>query len=91
MRAYRSEMNALELGEVEAFARGNKGFELCFTSLQKFVMNRIAEDDFEPQAILVEKAVLNRDWSQLSRESGSEGRRQLQQRLRALVDALIKA
>jgi tRNA(Met) cytidine acetyltransferase len=88
---YRSEMNALEFGEVKAFARGNKGFELCFTSLQKFVMSRIAEDDFEPQAILVEKAVLNRDWSQLSRESGSEGRRQLQQRLRALVDALIKA
>jgi tRNA(Met) cytidine acetyltransferase len=88
---YRSELSPLELGEVEAFARGNKGFELCFTSLQKFVMNRIAEDDFEPQAILIEKVVQNRDWSQLSRESGSEGRRQLQQRLRRLVDALIKA
>ena len=88
---YRSELSPLELGEVEAFARGNKGFELCFTSLQKFVMNRIAEADFEPQSILIEKIVQNRDWSQLSRESGSEGRRQLQQRLRALVDALIKA
>ena len=88
---YRSELSSLELGEVEAFARGNKGFELCFTSLQKFAMNRIAEGDFEPQAILVEKVVQNRDWSFVSRESGSEGRRQLQQRLRALVDALIKA
>ncbi|TNF90780.1 MAG: tRNA(Met) cytidine acetyltransferase [Gammaproteobacteria bacterium] len=88
---YRYEPAELELQEIEAFASGNKGFELCFASLQRFVMGCIARGADSPDRLLVEKAVQNRDWRLLERESGSDGRRQLQQRLRLQVDALRKA
>ncbi|MDH3219148.1 MAG: GNAT family N-acetyltransferase [Gammaproteobacteria bacterium] len=81
----------LEQQEVEAFAGGNKPFELSFASLQKYVMGCIARSSLPPDRLLIEKAVQNRDWKLLERESGAEGRRQLQQRLRRLVEALMKA
>jgi hypothetical protein len=51
----------------------------------------IAQSSVEPDGLLVEKAVQNRDWALLERESAAEGRRQLQQRLREQVDVLFKA
>lgn len=84
-------LNELERREVEAFAFGNKGFELCFVSLQKFCMRRVAQSPDCPDELLIEKAILNRPWRQLEREQGSEGRRQLQKRLRRLVEAQLKA
>ena len=88
---YQTSINALEELEIEAFARGNKGFELCFASLQKWVMQEIARSSVHPDSLLIEKAVQNRNWDLLERESGTEGRKALQQRLRGLVDALLKA
>jgi tRNA(Met) cytidine acetyltransferase len=88
---YEAGVDELEQNEIEAFTAGNKGFEICFASLQKYVMQCIARSSIEPDRLLVEKAVQNRDWKLLERESGSEGRRQLQQRLRGLVAALRKA
>jgi tRNA(Met) cytidine acetyltransferase len=84
-------INALEQQEIEAFARGNKGFELCFVSLQKYVMCSVARTAVDCDALLIEKAIQNRDWRLLERESGAEGRKQLQRRLRVQVDALLKA
>jgi tRNA(Met) cytidine acetyltransferase len=77
--------------EVEAFARGNRGFELCFASLQKWAMQRVARSSNVSDRLLIEKAIQNRNWDLLARESGSEGRKTLQQRLRGQVDALLKA
>ena len=88
---FSAQLNELELREVEAFACGNKGFELCFFSLQRFVMQRVAQSQTEPDRLLVEKAIQNRDWRKLQRQSGSEGRKQLQKRLRGLVEAELKA
>ncbi len=88
---YNASIDPLEQQEIEAFAYGNKGFELCFASLQKFVMQCIALSTQDSDNLLVEKAVQNRSWEMLERESGSEGRKQLQQRLRSQVDELLKA
>ena len=88
---YQTSTSALEKLEIEAFARGNKGFELCFASLQKWVMQEIARSSVHPDNLLIEKAVQNRNWDLLERESGAEGRKTLQQRLRRLVDALLNA
>jgi tRNA(Met) cytidine acetyltransferase len=87
---FQASFNALEQGEINAFAQGNKGFELCFASLQKYVMHRIARSRHEPGALLIEKAVQNRNWKLLERESAEEGRKQLQHRLRGQVEALRK-
>jgi len=87
---FQAPLNALEQGEIDAFAQGNKGFELCFASLQKYVMHRVARSRHEPGALLIEKAVQNRNWKLLERESAAEGRKQLQQRLRGQVEALRK-
>ncbi|MEM7563739.1 MAG: GNAT family N-acetyltransferase, partial [Pseudomonadota bacterium] len=84
-------LDRLEISEVEAFARGNKGFELCFSSLQKFVMREISRGNTDPDRLLIEKAVQNRDWNQVRNRVGSDGKKQLQTRLRQLVDELIKA
>jgi tRNA(Met) cytidine acetyltransferase len=83
-------LDELEQGEINAFAQGNKGFELCFASLQKYVMHCIAHSRHVPGTLLIEKAVQNRNWELLERESAEEGRKQLQQRLRGQVEALRK-
>lgn len=88
---FRVASGEFEDDEIEAFTAGNRGFELCFASLQKYVMNRIAQSAADPDRLLVEKAVQNRAWEQLDRDSGRAGRRQLQRRLRELVDALAEA
>jgi len=87
---YQTTLSGPEQLEIEAFASGNRGFEICFASLQKYVMQRVAQTLFEPDTLLIEKAVQNRAWNLLERESGAEGRRQLQRRLRGLVDDLRK-
>jgi len=83
-------LDELEQGEINAFAQGNKGFELCFASLQKYVMRCIARSRHVPGTLLIEKAIQNRNWELLERESAEEGRKQLQQRLRGQVEALRK-
>lgn len=88
---YEATLGVLEQHEVEAFTAGNRGFEICFASLQKYVMHCLARSSVDPDPLLIEKAVQNRDWKLLERESGAEGRKHLQQRLRGLVDALRKA
>jgi len=85
-----AQLNELEQREIDAFARGNKGFELCFVSLQKYVMHCIARSCDDPGTLLIEKAIQNRNWGLLERESGAEGRKQLQRRLRGQVEALCK-
>jgi tRNA(Met) cytidine acetyltransferase len=87
---FRTSIDELEQQEIEAFARGNRGFELCFASLQKWVMQRVARSSDESDSLLIEKAIQNRSWDLLERESGAEGRKTLQQRLRRQVDALLK-
>lgn len=81
----------IERADIEAFCDGNKGFELCFASLQPWVMACIACAEDAPDPLLIEKAVQNRSWDLLDRSSGCEGRRQLQRRLRGLVAGLGKA
>jgi len=88
---YEASLNDLEQGEIEAFAHGNKGFELCFVSLQKFIMQRVAQSVCRCDNLLIEKAIQNRGWDLLEREAAGEGRKQLQKRLRSLVEAELKA
>lgn len=87
---FHADPSRLEVDEIEAFARGNRGFDLSFASLQKFVMWRIARSDGDVDPLLIEKAVQNRDWSLLVRETGADGRKQLLRRLRRLVEAQLK-
>ena len=91
LAAYRADGGQLEDDDVVAFTSGHRGFELCFASLQKYVMERIARAETAPDPLLIEKALQNRPWERLARESGAEGRRQLLRRLRAQVAALDKA
>ena len=81
-------LSDLEAREIDAFTRGHKGFEFCFASLQRYVMQRVADTSTEIDPLLVEKALQNRPWKRLPRASSNEGRKQLQQRLRVLVEAL---
>ena len=87
---YKSTMSEMDLSEVQAFANGYKGFELCFGSLQSYVMQKIAglPDDVDIHPWLIEKVVQNRDWSQLDRYGAVAGRKQAQQKLRDLVKSL---
>jgi len=89
--AYQARLNQHEQREIEAFAHGNRGFELCFVSLQQFCMQLVARSSACPDRLLIEKAIQNRHWRQLEREHGGEGRKQLQKRLRRLVEAGLKA
>ena len=86
--AYQYEPDTIEESDIEAFCDGNKGFELCFASLQPFVMQGIARSCHLPDPLLIEQAVQNRGWHRLERHHGAEGRRQLQQRLRVLINDL---
>ena len=87
---YKSSFSSMEADEVDAFIHGHKGFELCFASLQHFVMQSIAADLKIPKIHpwLVEKAVQNRDWARLSNYSTTPGRKQKQQKLRELIGNL---
>ena len=85
MTRFAADLTPLERREVDAFARGNKGFEFCFVSLQRFVMERIVCSQGTVDDLLISKAVQNRPWQRLLRAGGDEGRRQLLGRLRQLV------
>ncbi|MCP4331253.1 MAG: tRNA(Met) cytidine acetyltransferase [Gammaproteobacteria bacterium] len=88
---YEAALSDLEQDEIEAFARGNKGFESCFVSVQKFIMRCVAQSvEQSPRyfdSLLIEKAIQNRDWNRLEREPSAKGRKQLQNCLRRLVEA----
>jgi len=87
---FKSTMTSMEKDDVDAFILGHKGFELCFASLQPFVLQSIASssDNFEMHPWLIEKAVQNRDWTRLSDCSTVKGRKQKQQKLRELIGEL---
>ena len=85
MARFDADLTALEREEIDAFARGHKGFEFCFASLQRFAMERVGRIPGPVDALLIGKAIQNRHWERLERESGDLGRRQLQNRLRALI------
>jgi tRNA(Met) cytidine acetyltransferase len=88
---FHSTMSKLDLDEVQVFACGHKGFELCFGSLQRYVMQKIASlpGDACIHPWLIEKAVQNRDWNRLDRYGAMAGRKQAQQKLRDLVKSLL--
>jgi tRNA(Met) cytidine acetyltransferase len=87
---YTAIMSEMDLAEVRVFAAGHKGFELCFGSLQRFVMQSIADlpvgSEIHPW--LIQKVVQNREWHQLDRDSEIDGRKQIQQKLRDLIKSL---
>ena len=87
---FESSLTAIEKDEVYAFIQGHKGFELCFASLQQFVMQSIASgsEDLEIHPWLIEKAIQNRNWARLSDCSTVKGRKQMQQKLRELIGNL---
>ena len=87
---FTAELSALERSEVEAFAHANRGFELCFASLQRYVMQRVAATRDPVDPLLIEKAIQNRPWDRLPSQADAPGRKSLQRRLRALVEAELK-
>ena len=84
---FKSEQDELGRAEIEAFTTGFKGFELSYASLKPYVMQAIAQStaNVEVHDWLVEKAIQNRPWEQLSGNSKIVGRRQKQQKLRELI------
>ncbi len=80
-----------DLAAIRAFADGHREFEEVFPSLQPWVMAQIARARGPVDRLLVEKAVQNRDWTQLERGAGANGHDPLVRRLRALVADLDKA
>ena len=87
---FKSSLTSMEMDEIDAFIIGHRGFELCFASLQLFVMQSIAieSQNFEIHPWLVEKAVQNRDWARLGASSTVTGRKQKQQKLREIIGQL---
>ncbi len=89
---YRTPLGELEREEVEAFSLGHKGFELCFATVQRFVMQAIAcmPEEASIHPWLIEKAVQNKNWDQLERDTNRIGRKQIRQKLRELIAGLEK-
>ena len=88
---FQAAISELEINDMTAFTEGERGLESCFISVQKQVMQAIAKTTVAVDPLVVYKAVLHRPWSALPRRSGSEGKRQLQQRLRKMIKDLIAA
>ena len=88
---YKADLDELDKNEIEAFLLGHKGFELCFASLQAFVMQAITQnlDDLEVDEWLVEKLVLNLPWEKLAGNSELKGRKAIQRELRVRLKALV--
>ena len=86
---FQAAISQLEINDMTAFTEGERGLESCFISVQKQVMQAIAKTTEAVDPLVVYKAVLHRPWSVLPRNSGSEGKRQLQQRLREQVKNLL--
>lgn len=88
---YRADLSRLENDEIEAFTEGHKGFELCFVTLQRAVMQAITKS---PESLfihpwLIEKVVQNHPWHALSQQQDCVGRKSMQNRIRRLVAELI--
>ncbi len=81
----------IERDEIEAFTQGNKGFELCFVTLQRAVMLAIAQlPEGQPvNSWLIEKVIQNRQWNVLSPQRGCYGRKSVENKIRRLVDELL--
>lgn len=88
---FESSQGELDKAEIEAFVSGFKGFELSYASLQLAVMELIAKsaEGVEVHDWLVEKAILNKPWVELSGHDNIEGRfvgrKKSQQKLRTLI------
>ncbi|MDH5352864.1 MAG: GNAT family N-acetyltransferase [Gammaproteobacteria bacterium] len=87
---YSAQLSELELDEIEAFTEGHKGLELCFVSLQHFVMQSIAAlpEGNTVHPWLIQKIVQNYDWKKLSSGTEKGGRKSIQNELRKLVKQL---
>ncbi len=88
---YQYEWQDIERDEIHAFAAGNRGFDLCFPSLQRFLIQKISQSP-ERQSFhgwLVEKVIQNRKWEELTPETGFAGKKAMQKKIRELVGELI--
>ncbi|MFT4608160.1 MAG: tRNA(Met) cytidine acetyltransferase [Urechidicola sp.] len=85
--AFSSRQNELDQAEIDAFVSGFKGFDLSYASLQPYVMQLIAQSSerIEVHDWLVEKAIQNKPWEQLTYHDNIVGRKQCQQELRRLI------
>lgn len=84
---YSTQFSDIEIDEIKAFTEGHKGFELCFASLQRFVMQSIAglPENRPIHPWVIEKVVQNRDWKNLSLDADRDGRKSVQNQLRELI------
>jgi tRNA(Met) cytidine acetyltransferase len=84
---FEAKKSELDLAEIDAFVNGFKGFDLSYASLQPYVMQLIAQscNSFEVHDWLVKKAIQNKSWEHLTRHDDRVGRKQCQQKLRALI------
>ena len=84
---FESKQSELDQSEVDAFVEGFKGFDLSYACLQLYVMQLIAYSDegTEVHDWLVEKAIQNKPWQQLTSHDDMVGRKQCQQKLRTLI------
>lgn len=84
---FESRQNELEQAEIDAFVSGFKGFDLSYASLQLYVMQLIAQssESIEAHDWLVEKAIQNKPWEELTSHDNIVGRKQRQQKLRTLI------
>lgn len=82
-----AELTELELGELRAFTQGHKGFEMCFATLQRFVMQAVSRLPAETglPEWMVARVIQNRDWEDADPAQDYAGRRQMQQQLRQLI------
>jgi tRNA(Met) cytidine acetyltransferase len=88
---YQYDWQDIEEDEIHAFAKGNKGFDLCFPSLQRFVMQKISQSPAQQNfhCWLVEKVIQNRAWDELTAEPNLTGKKAMQKKIRDLVSELI--
>ncbi|MCP4429595.1 MAG: tRNA(Met) cytidine acetyltransferase [Gammaproteobacteria bacterium] len=88
---YRIDLLQVEKDEITAFTQGHKGFDLCFATLQRYVMQVIASSPAEQyfHCWLVEKVVQNRGWDELTADNDCVGKKSIQKKIRELVGELI--
>ena len=85
------ELNCQDLDEIHAFAVGFRGFELTQASLQKFVLNKLMDNQTESllepdqMGLLIEKVLLNRPLSQISIARQISGRKQELKNIRQII------
>jgi tRNA(Met) cytidine acetyltransferase len=84
---FKSTQSQLDEAEIEAFVSGFKGFDLSYASLQPYVMQLVAQSSecIDVHEWLIEKAIQNKPWAQLTSDVDIVGRKQSQQKLRTLI------